>query len=124
MDTYTGSRDFPGEYTLGVTFEPSVTPGDTDPFPDEDTAYDFVPTDDETSFFEDDYLPDEELSDIERPNESGDEPVDEAVNTDTAENTDEEPVMPDEQADTFGETTDTMIEDEESPGCACTVISM
>ncbi len=127
VDTYTGSTDFPGEYTLSVTFEPSVIPPDDDyPLPDEDSTYDVTQTDEDVVASDNWYpVDEEEMPDMELPDGNDDAVgVDETMISDEGITADEDSLMPDEQSDSATEYLDGEYLEEESPGCACSVISI
>lgn len=119
VDTYTGSVDLPGEYTLSVDFTPSGTPTDEDVVPDEDMTQ----IDEDVVAVDNEYPVDEEdLPDTELPDENGGTDTDEAMVTDSPSAEDEDAVVPDEQNDTIGEDPDGEYPGEESSGCACSVV--
>ncbi len=123
VDTYTGSTDFPGEYTLSVTFEPSA-PTDDYPLPDEDSATDMSQTDEDVVVIDTWYpTEEEEIPDTEVPDENDSTvSTDETVVGDTGGTIDEDALMPDEHGDTVGEYSDGAYLEEENPGCACSVV--
>lgn len=125
VDTYTGSTDFPGEYTLSVGFEPSGTTDDY-PLPDEDTASDMAQTDDDVAAIDNEYPTDDgEMPDTELPEENdGTVGTDETAINDQEIAADDDVSLPDEQGDAAGEYPDGDALIEESSGCACSVISI
>ncbi|MGI6394159.1 MAG: hypothetical protein ACOX2F_05445 [bacterium] len=76
VDTYTGSIDNPGEYTLSVDFVPFETPDDSDPTPDENNFADENNFSDEENYFpdENEFSDDENsINDEENSSENGSE---------------------------------------------------
>ncbi|HNT26681.1 MAG TPA: hypothetical protein PKH10_00755 [bacterium] len=119
VDTYTGTTDLPGEYTLSVDFVPSGTPTDDEPLPDEDTSvYDVVQADEDVA------VSDEEMPDTEMPDQNGGDDTDEASVTDNEVSADTDMLLPDEQNDTAGENPDDESLLEESSGCSCSIVQI
>jgi len=120
VDTYTGTTDLPGEYTLSVDFVPSGTPTDDEPLPDEDT----MQTEDDVAVIDNEYPTDEEITDTEMPDQNGGDDTDEPVITDQSTTEDADTIMPDEQNDPAGEYTDEEYPGEESSGCSCSIVQI